>query len=734
MAVFLLVNLKIVSFNTKSLLALMKYLFALCLLVSLQTNSWSQDGSFSQIPPQFPDCESVSVNEMKACFDAKLFSLIKEKFTMPEDLDANYSGEVVVLFEVNKEGEFAVIFVETNQESLKDEFNRIFDELPTIKPSSYNGIATFAQYSIKTNIPIGSLKPVVSETNPDYYSQETNPKKQREDIKLSELEKQAKQEYDKTKSTLKPYTNPEYKSQLNIPFTHSYYAWFEGSMNLVGTNSHTASKPFLYDEVSSYYNFQVEKDSLKKTSDTWLERKLWNEHLVQVQSKDYWFTIDPIFDLQVGKDTEADFNSTFNNTRGFFVQGGLGKKFNFSASVYESQGRFAQYYNQYAESIQAADEIGIIPGRGIAKRFKSDAYDYPVAEAYLSYSPVDFINVQFGHGKNFIGDGYRSLFLSDVATPAPFLKLNTKFWKIKYTNTWMWLRDVRPEVEEDGAYLPKYMATHYLSWNVSKRFNLGLFESVIWSNTNDRGFDINYLNPIIFFRAIEFETGQGAGNAVLGLSGKYKWNDNVNLYGQFILDEFSLKAVKAGNKSWKNKYGYQLGAKYFHAFKIKNFMLQAEYNRVRPYTYSHNTIIHNYGHNNQSMAHLWGANFSEFILIGRYHKERWQADAKLVFGTRGFDYNNETDTFSYGGDIYRNYNDRPFDTGVEIGQGIKTNTFNAEFQAAYIINTATNLKFFANLSFRNFKPDAETLTTFKSNTTWFTLGLRTDLFNWYFDY
>ena len=43
------------------------------------------------------------------------------------------------------------------------------------------------------------------------------------------------------------------------------------------------------------------------------------------------------------------------------------------------------------------------------------------------------------------------------------------------------------------------MANHYLSWNVSKRFNLGLFESVLWTNTNDRGFDVNYLNPLYFF-------------------------------------------------------------------------------------------------------------------------------------------------------------------------------------------------------------------------------------------
>ena len=454
---------------------------------------------------------------------------------------------------------------------------------------------------------------------------------------------------------------------------------------------------------------------------------------MQLEGNDYWFTINPILDLETGSDSEG--GSTYNNTRGFLITGGLGKKFNFYSSVFESQGRFADYVNQYAESLKAfGPDPAIIPGRGIAKRFKTDSYDYPVAEAYLSYAPAEFLNIQFGHGKNFIGDGYRSLLVSDAASPLPFLKINTKFWKLKYTNTWMWLKDVRDEATADKAFLTKYMANHYLSWNVSKRLNIGLFESVIWTNSNDRGFDVNYLNPIIFYRAIEFETGQGAGNAVLGASAKYKFNDNVNAYGQFILDEFSLSDVKGGEKSWKNKYGYQLGVKYYNAFKVDNLMLQFEYNRIRPYTYSHNTIVLNYAHNNQSMGHLWGANFSEAIFIGRYHYQRWFANAKFIFGVRGFDYNNGTDDFSYGGDIYRDYNDRPFDSGVEVGQGIKTKTFNGNVQAGYLINPASNLKIFTDITFRNFNPEAETVSTFKSNTVWFNVGIRTDLFNWYFDY
>ncbi|WP_452221089.1 gliding motility protein RemB [Lacinutrix salivirga] len=696
----------------------------------IQYSTYSQTQPLSEKPPVFDTCKDLDIATLQNCFNNKVYQLLFENFKVPEIVSTeNYKGEVVVLFEVNKEGEFKVIYTDAFYPELKTEALRTFSEFPKVEPGTYNGNPTFKRYSIALKIPLidqtTALQPITSIAQ----QQTQNPENA-----LTALEQKAKKEFDSVTAAIVPYTNKAFKSELNIPFTHSYYSNFERSINVVGTNSHTASKPLMYSDVSNYYDFEAAENKLKKEATTWLGRKTWNEHLAQIQGKNYWFTIDPIFDLQAGKDSEAEFNTTFNNTRGIFIQGGLAKNFNFSASVYESQGRFAQYYNQYAESLKAfGPDPAIIPGRGIAKRFKKDAYDYPVAEGYLSYSPLDFINIQFGHGRNFIGDGYRSLLTSDVASPYPFLKLNTKFWKIKYTNTWSWLRDVRPEVTEDGAFKTKYIANHYLSWNVSKRLNLGFFESVVWTNSNDRGFDINYLNPVIFYRMIEFETGQDAGNALLGLSGKYKYNDNINIYGQFILDEFSLGDITGGQKSWKNKYGYQIGAKYFNAFKVKNLMLQAEYNQVRPYTYSHNSITLNYAHNNQSLAHLWGANFKELVMIGRYNYNRWFGEAKFIFGKRGFDFNTEDDSFAYGGNVFTTENDRPFETGVEIGQGITTNTINAELQAGYLINPATNLKGFVYIGFRDFNPEANKASLASSNTVWFSLGLRTDLFNWYFD-
>ena len=697
-------------------------LFAILLTTAI---GYTQTTLTYEKPPVFNECDSEAIDQLKSCFNFKLNTFIYENFEVPQVVtDESYKGDVQVLFEVNKEGEFKVIYLDAIYDALKDESKRVFDLLPKITPATYNGNPTFVQYSITIAIPL--VEPIRKADNAT------------DGVKLTEkdsLNATLSNEFDNVNKELKNFENLEYSSELNVPFTHAYYARFDAEMNAIGTNSHTAAKPFVYSDVARYYDIKAEKESLAINGDTWLGRKLFNEHLVQVQGKDYWFTVDPILDLQVGKDSEAEFNSTYNNTRGIYIQAGLGKHFNLTTSVYESQGRFADYYNHYAESLKAfGPDPAIIPGRGIAKRFKDNSYDYPVAEAYLSYTPADFLNVQFGHGKNFIGDGYRSLFQSDVASPYPFLKLNTTFWKIKYTSTWMWLKDVRPEVVVDKAFLTKYMANHYLSWNVSKRLNVGLFESVMWADTNGRGFDINYLNPIIFFRAIEFETGQGAGNAILGLSSKYKWNNKLNLYGQFILDEFSLGDVKAGDKSWKNKFGFQLGAKYFNAFKVDNLLLQAEYNRVRPYTYSHNTQILNYGHFNQPMAHLWGANFRELVLIGRYNYKRWSADAKFIIGQRGFDFNTDEDSFSYGGDIYRDYNDRNADTGIEIGQGNKTNSFMTEVQASYLINPATNLKIFGNIIYRDFNPDTVTASTTDSNTVWVSFGVRTDLFNWYKDF
>ena len=675
--------------------------------------------------PQFSSCENQSIAQQKNCFFNYLQDYFYSNFKVPQHISAkNYNGTIKALFEVDTLGKFKTVYVETDYNELKEETQRVFNSLEKVKPTQYAGKKTFSQYTIRIKIPLE--KPIINQDEIYQNSPKTNESAIDNSKILTEFD------------SIKTYTfkNPHYKSTLNMPFTHLNYSVFDALLNQVGSNNHTASKPYSYAEVSKYYDIEAAEQLLAKNASGWWARKLWNENLVTIQGERYWFIINPILDLRIGKDFDSEKSNTFINTRGVSVQAGLGNELVFSTSIYESQGRFADYYNAYAESLKpSGGNPAIIPGIGIAKPFKTDAYDFPMAEAQLKYSPNEFINLQLGYNRNFIGDGYRSILQGDATSPYPYFKINTTFWKLKYTNTYMWLKDVREDVTAEGTYATKYMASHYLSLNVSKKLNFGFFENVVWTNTNDRGFDFNFVNPIIFYRAVEFTSSSKTGNALLGLTSKYKFNNQINFYAQFLVDEFSIADVKERNKSWRNKFGYQIGAKYYEPFNVKNLQLQLEYNVVRPYVYAHSNPLTNYAHNNQSMGHNWGANFKEVVTIARYNKQRYFAEATLLYGKRGYDFNTAEDNFNYGGNIYLDYEEnRPFDTGVVAGQGNTANYFFANLNAGYLVNPATNLRAFASFSYRNFSPKLETDALKNSTTTWFSFGIRTDLFNWYFDY
>ena len=702
-------------------MSLKTFAFGCVLFISTTGIAQLISGNFEKYPV-FSSCETVAAADSKDCFKQTLIAKIKTEFKIPQDiLDTNYKGDMVVLFEVTKDGVFKVINITAVSEALREELKRVFDELPKVKPATYNGRPTYMQFSMPIPVPEG-LRSAADSLEVNNKSFGVTP--------VQDLES----EYDAIKTF--PFKNREYNSELYIPFSHQTYSRFDKEMNAVGTNAHTAGKPFIYSEVNKYYAFKEKRESLYKDKESWFGRKLWNEHMVTLQGEDYWFTFDPAADLQLGFETadNEDQSFTYNNTRALIFQGGLGEKLNFYTVFYESQGAFAGYFNRYARSIAPdGGNPAIVPGRGVAAEAADGNFDYPVAEAYLSYSPSKYFNFQFGHGKNFIGDGYRSLLLSDNASPYPFFKMSTSFWKFKYTNTWMSLRDVRSDVVENGSFKTKFMANHYLSFNATKRLNIGLFENVIWTNDNDRGFDLNYLNPIIFYRAIEFSTGSRGGNALIGLSAKYKFSNQFNAYAQVIIDEFSTGAVFSSTKSFQNKQGVQLGVKYYDAFNVDNLQLQLEFNQVRPYVYSNNEIILNYGHNNQSMAHLWGANFRELIAIARYQNDRWYGTAKAIYGKRGFEIGDIDDVY-YGGSIYGNDENIPSEFGIEIGQGNTATTLIGNVELGYIVNPSTNFKCYANVLYRNHTIDQFDPVNLEESTVWVNFGIRTDIFNWYFDY
>lgn len=438
-------------------------------------------------------------------------------------------------------------------------------------------------------------------------------------------------------------------------------------------------------------------------------------NMLEVNNKDFFLALNPI--LQIHQAVEPGYDEgIFLNTRGVNVRGLIAKRVGFSSFITENQERGPQFFQQRVNEFRA------VPGVGFYKKFKNTGVDYFDARGYVTFSAAKFIDFQVGYDKNFIGNGYRSLLLSDWGNSYLFAKINTKIWKFNYQNIFM---ELTPQFKKTGdSLLPrKYAAMHHLSMNVTKWLNIGLFEGVVFGRQNR--FDFQYLNPIIFYRHIEGTIGS-PDNALAGIDFKANVAHRLQFYGQFLLDEFILKQVKNNPKNWVNKFGMQAGVKYVDAFGAKNLDLQFETNRVRPFTYSHNDTIANYTHYNQPLAHPLGANFQEFIAIVHYQPAvKWNIYGRAIYYNQGLDSNG----INFGGNIFRDYRTRTSNDGFEVAGGRKATCFNGFLQVSYELRE--NLFFDISLLHRNYE-----IAGFsgKSNTTLVTAGVRLNMFKRSYDF
>lgn len=448
-------------------------------------------------------------------------------------------------------------------------------------------------------------------------------------------------------------------------------------------------------------------------------KRIVHDHQFQVRKDNYQLAVDFLPDFQMGKDFSSG-KRTWLNTRGLVFQGKLGDDFYFYSDFYENQA----VTPTYLDKLYAMNQV--VPGQGFLRRNVGTAYDYSYSTGFIAYSPSKFFHFQLGHGKNFIGDGYRSMLLSDQAFNYPYLRITTNVWRFHYTNLYAEFQDLKAPRPGDIIFKKKYGTFHYLDCEVTKRFSLGLFESVIWradDTTGYRGFDVNYLSPIIFYRPVEYSVGS-PDNALLGVNLKYKLAKTVSLYGQFMLDEFKFDEYKNNKDWWANKYGYQIGFRYFDVLGIKNINLLAELNGARPYTYSQRDALFNYGHYNEALAHPLGANFRESIAILNYQVQRFNFRLQCNYSLYGKD-----TTGNVGKDIFKSYNSRDKEYYNYIGQGLTANFYYLDFKVWYLINPKNNWRIELTIAQRS-----EITTKGVDRDLFFNIGLRSSFRSLYADF
>jgi len=400
--------------------------------------------------------------------------------------------------------------------------------------------------------------------------------------------------------------------------------------------------------------------------------------LFYVDSRDFDLHVSPVFHFGFGIDKDHD--DIFTNSRGLVIRGMISRKVGFYTYLVENQMRFPSYVRDWMNN-----ERYVIPGEGFWKDFKSNGVDFFTARGYISFNAAKFINFQFGHDKQFIGNGYRSLIQSDFSNNHLFLKINTNIWRLHYSFMVSEMRADAPGTASGSSssvdFPKKYLAFHRIGVKITDQINLGVFESVAFGSSDSTGtsFELDYLNPMIFYRAIE-QSGGSQDNALLGADLTWNFLKRFSFYGQVVFDEFLLDEVKSGDGWWGNKFSYQMGLKYIDVFGIDNLDLQLEGNFARPYTYAHITNYTSYSHYKQSLTHPLEANFKELVALVHYQPiPKLRLSAKLVVS----DYGTDTDSTNWGQNILKSYDTREMDYHNEIGQGVATDLFFFDFTASY---------------------------------------------------
>lgn len=394
----------------------------------------------------------------------------------------------------------------------------------------------------------------------------------------------------------------------------------------------------------------------------------------EVDGDYYHLRINPIVNFQLSREFEDKMYYRFINQRGVEIRGGVDDRIFFYSKITDTQASFPDYIGRFISTYHAW------PGFTNFKDYTSkvvtvkEAYDNLNAEAYIGFNISKHVGLQLGHSNNFIGNGYRSMLLSNFTGNYFNMKVNWIFGPIRYQNLFAELTaQSRRDIMTDQLLPKKYLAAHYFSVAFSPKFSLGLYEATIFTRDGETGqFELGYLNPVILYRAVEHFIGS-PDNVLLGLDVKWNLFRRMQVYGQLLIDEFRSDYFFNEKKGWwGKKYAVQFGAKYVDVFGIDHLDLQAEFNAARPYTYSHyDSIGANYSHYNMPLAHPLGANFRELVLQLRYQPgARWVMNSSLMVHKKGEDGPDQ----NWGGNILAPNTSREMDFGNYIGQGIKVNS------------------------------------------------------------
>ena len=343
----------------------------------------------------------------------------------------------------------------------------------------------------------------------------------------------------------------------------------------------TACKPFVLNNVTS--------DNLIQNKKNYIKRKLFAQDFVVLRdSNASYLRLNPILNIALTHDSVP----LYQNTRGVYANGKLGKYLSFNTWFTENQALLPQYLQAYAKATE------IIPGQGRYKTYKKTGVDYTNASGYITYMRKH-IAIQAGSGKQFVGDGYRSLFMSDIGLNYPFVRVSVNYKHFFYQTQYALLTniDLNRYTTYSGLTEPYFnktaLTTHIVGASLfNDKLQITLFDckqTEASFNTATGKFNVLLINPIITL------TPATTNNS--GLCIKYRFVKKAYTYAQYILHSFNQ--------------GMQVGVKSLDSFTLKGLTLQVEYTSNK----AQQSSVLQY---NQPINHPWNYNYNEIYATVNY--------------------------------------------------------------------------------------------------------------------
>ncbi|MCB9170378.1 MAG: hypothetical protein H6597_02690 [Flavobacteriales bacterium] len=478
-----------------------------------------------------------------------------------------------------------------------------------------------------------------------------------------------------------------------FPLSRSMEAPYAARLHHFKTEAHTSFRPYLKADLAGTKDADSLRDAaILPALDRWAGAT--GSH----------FRGTPLLDAIGGISAGEGTSPTYRTGLGFWTEYDPHPAVSLHVDGMAWNERFPEFVDTLVRHTQVSPGEGYAYGTGPSFTH----YDW---NAYVSWTTGRYFNITLGRGRNFIGEGYRSLMLSDNAYSYPYLRITTTAWKVRYTNLYTLMADIRQSDGDPNSFRKKATAIHYLDCDILKRVNVGLFEAIVWQDDErgyPRGYDFNYWNPILFYRPVEYQLGS-PDNALLGFAMNIKVQRNTLFYSQLVFDEFLLREVRAGDGWYANKQAFQLGVMAYNAFRRPGLDIRMEFNYVRPFTYSHEDTRQNYAHFNEPLAHPYGANCQEALAIIEQRTGRWSFREHFSFAVLGTD----TGGYNLGNDIFASPDDRPprdaegrrQNYGYYLGGPTPVQLIYNEVRAGYAVLARAGLSLEASYIFRSRTPD-----------------------------